>query len=70
MSCNIFNVSGNEMYASAIAFGSYLGNIFNAEELAILGAFFNLVGDSLALYATVLPVNNESISNVEDDRKK
>ena len=52
MGCNIFKASGNELFALAVSFSTYLGNIYSVEELAILSVFFNLVGDSLALYAT------------------
>lgn len=48
---NIYNANRGELLTMAVAFSAVLAQGQNQNQLAKLGAFFTLVGDTLSLYA-------------------
>lgn len=63
MEKNILDASANDLMALAVSFCAYMGNMYDANDLAILSGFFNVVGDGLSLYSAVLAKQNGSILN-------
>lgn len=63
MEKNILDASANDLMALAASFCAYMGNMYDANDLAILSGFFNVVGDGLSLYSAVLAKQNGGILN-------
>lgn len=63
MERNILDASANDLMALAVSFCAYMGNMYDADDLAILSGFFNVVGDGLSLYSAVLAKQNGGILN-------
>lgn len=62
---NILDASANDLMALAVSFCAYMGNLYDANDLAILSGFFNVIGDGLSLYSAVLAKQNGFTNNTE-----
>lgn len=60
---NILNASANDIMALAVSFSAYIGNSYEALDLAILSGFFNVIGDALSLYSAVSAKQNGNSKN-------
>lgn len=66
MEKNILDASANDLMALAVSFCAYMGNLYDANDLAILSGFFNVIGDGLSLYSAVL-AKQENLENLKKD---
>jgi len=65
MERNILDSSANDLMALAVSFCAYMGNSYDADDLAILSGFFNVIGDGLSLYSAVLDKKSSNESENE-----
>lgn len=70
MEKNILDASANDLMALAVSFCAYMGNLYDANDLAILSGFFNVIGDGLSLYSAVLTKQNGFTANSENTKKE
>lgn len=73
MEKNILDATPNDLMALAVAIIGYLGNTYNANDLAVLSAFFDTIGDGLSIYAASLArssLNNSNSNNTEKKKSK
>lgn len=70
MEKNILDASANDLMALAVSFCAYMGNLYDANDLAILSGFFNVIGDGLSLYSAVLAKQNGFTANSENTKKE
>lgn len=70
MEKNILDASANDLMALAVSFCAYMGNLYDANDLAILSGFFNVIGDGLSLYSAVLAKQNGFNDDMEENMKK
>lgn len=69
MEKNILDASANDLMALAVSFCAYMGNLYDANDLAILSGFFNVIGDGLSLYSAVLAKQGNTLSDIENSKK-
>lgn len=62
---SLFNAGSGQLFALAAAFSAALAQGQSSDQLARLGAFFTIVGDTLALYSLDPDLVNSAASQTE-----